>query len=137
MSDRKIGSITMCIMGIITIIGGCTAEYQEASTPLAICGLAFIVIGLVLGKGAGLIQMARTNPGKTAKVIGVIGALLFAFLVFSMFANSPSTSNREITCGYCHKSYSITSSNGKNISKTRLCNSCYAFYDSASDVLGK
>ena len=78
----------------------------------------------------------KENLRKTAKVIGIIGALFCVLLVYDIFANSPSTSNSKITCGYCHKSYSITSSDGKNISRTNLCNSCYAFYDSASKILG-
>ena len=74
--------------------------------------------------------------GKTAKVIGLIGALFFALTIYDIFATSPSTSNSRGTCGYCHKSYSITSSDGRNISRTHLCNSCYAFMDSATKVLG-
>lgn len=73
---------------------------------------------------------------KTAKVIGAVGAVFCVLLLFDIFSNSPSSSTGRVTCGYCKKSYSITSSDGKKISRTRLCNSCYAFYDSASEVLG-
>lgn len=75
----------------------------------------------------------------------VVGAMiLFGVLTYmscngdlsSSSSSSSSGSSRKVTCGYCGKSYSITSSNGKNISRTRLCNSCYSFYKGAQDALG-
>lgn len=72
----------------------------------------------------------------TAKIIGAVGAVFCVLLLFDIFTNSPSSSSGKVTCGYCKKSYSITSSDGRQISRSRLCNSCYAFYDSASGVLG-
>ena len=73
---------------------------------------------------------------KTAKIIGAVGAVFCVLLLFDIFSNSPSSSTGRVTCGYCKKSYSITSSDGRQISRSRLCSSCYAFYDSASEVLG-
>ena len=81
-------------------------------------------------------ERQKASLKKTANIFIVIGVIFMVLCVKGIFSSSPSTSDRKVTCGYCNKSYSITSSNGKNISRTNLCNSCWAFYDSASKVLG-
>ncbi len=44
-----------------------------------------------------------------------------------------STGERTVTCGYCGDEYNLTSSNGKSITRTNLCKSCYNFYKSYED----
>ena len=71
----------------------------------------------------------------------VIGVLLCIPVIFGMYEETPSTSSGTkssyISCKWCGDSYSTTSSNGKKIRRTNFCNSCYAFYDSASNYLNE
>lgn len=67
---------------------------------------------------------------KKAKIMGLIACALFIWSIVIIFRTSPSTSDRTVSCKWCGKSYSITSSNGKKITRSNFCKSCAAFYDS-------
>ncbi len=84
-------------------------------------------------------KKVRKNSGIFLAACAALCVLCFLGSAISGSSSGTTTtsSSKTVTCGYCKKSYSITSSNGKNISRTRLCNSCYAIYNSATTVLGK
>ena len=80
------------------------------------------------------------------KIVGLILSLLVMCFFFTGCSSSTSSSRTSSsstrstkTCGYCGKQYSAGDAGGNymNIAKTNLCKSCYAFYKSANNALGK
>lgn len=48
-------------------------------------------------------------------------------------SSSSSSSTKKNTCGYCGRSFDITSADGKSITRRHLCTKCYSTYNTLKD----
>lgn len=48
-------------------------------------------------------------------------------------STSSSSSTKKNTCGYCGRSFDITSADGKSITRRHLCTKCYSVYNALKD----
>lgn len=51
----------------------------------------------------------------------------------SSTSSSSSSSTKKNTCGYCGRSFDITSADGKSITRRHLCTKCYSVYNALKD----
>lgn len=122
----------MIELGLILLVGG----FGAAMT------ISFIVLNIVSeqNKGKPAYEWKSFGEGMhkwwAVVVVCVVLGIIGCFILGSNGGDSTHTS-ASVTCGHCGKKYNATSSNGKNIRRTNLCNSCYAFYNSASHYLNE
>ena len=74
---------------------------------------------------------------KIGVVVGII-IFLIIFLSISSLVNSGSSSSNsgsDLVCRSCGRSFSRSSSNGRSIKNTNMCENCYHNYKAGSEAL--
>lgn len=68
-------------------------------------------------------------------VIATLVLVMFAVLVGGSNSSTPTNSTTTVKCGSCGTTYQSNSTNGKSISRTNLCTSCYNSMKATQDAL--
>ncbi len=95
---------------------------------LGVAGVIFGIIMLFYGNrnydNKPVVLNLKSISMMALSFLVIVGILAVAVSMVS--ANGGGNGGgKTVTCGYCHKSYSITSSSGKSIENSGLCDSCF------------
>ena len=89
-------------------------------------------------------DIKKRNKYRAAMIISSVALGISILVGIPVFVKAASESSSysgsksgTVTCGYCHRSFSKNSNDGKSIARTHLCSSCYSNYQWGKDYIGK